>query len=184
MKILIADDEPMFLTVLKTSLDKLGYTVFSAPDGRQAFELWKKEETPIVITDWLMPDMTGIELCAAIRKEKRDFYTYIIILTGLDTRDAYIKGLEEGADDFMVKPFEEAMLGAKLKVAERIINLNTRVDNLEKLLPICSWCKKIRVEESQWMPLESYLKARSKAKISHTICPECSKKYFNSDVLL
>ncbi|MGC8742894.1 MAG: response regulator [Verrucomicrobiia bacterium] len=181
MKILIADDEPLFITVLKTTLEKLNYNVFSATNGKVAFELWKREETPIIITDWLMPEMTGIELCAAIRKEKRDFYTYIIILTGLDTKDAYIKGLEEGADDFMIKPLDEAMIGAKLKVAERIIGLNNRLDNLEKLLPICSWCKRIRAEKSQWMSLENYIKASEKAKISHTICPECARKYFRSD---
>jgi len=181
MKILIADDEPLFITVLKTTLEKLNYKVFSATNGKEAFELWKREETPVIITDWLMPAMTGIELCAAIRKEKRDFYTYIIILTGLDTKDAYTKGLEEGADDFMIKPLDEAMIGAKLKVAERIIGLNNRLDSLEKLLPICSWCKRIRTEESQWISLENYIKASEKAKISHTICPECARKYFRPD---
>lgn len=178
MKILIADDEPLFLSVLETALTNLGLTVISTSNGKEAFELWKKEQVPIVITDWLMPEMTGIELCSAIRKEKVNFYTYIIILTGLGTKEAYIKGLEAGADDFMVKPFDEAMLAAKLKVAERVINLNHRIDQLETLLPICSWCKKIRTEESQWISLENYIKARTKAKISHTICPDCANKYF------
>ncbi len=180
MKVLIADDEPLFITVLENALKNLGHSVSSASNGKEALNLWKKEEIPLVITDWLMPEMTGIELCTKIRKEKREFYTYIIILTGLESREAYVKGLDAGADDFMNKPLDEAFLGAKLRVAERIINLNHRVEQLETLLPICAWCKKIHTEQSQWTSLEIYVKTSTNAKITHTICPDCAKKYFNS----
>ncbi len=179
MKILIVDDEPLFLSVLKTTLSNMGHNIFDASNGREAFEIWKRYDIPLVITDWRMPEMDGIKLCAAIRREKRDFYTYIIILTALGTKEAYVNGLAAGADDFIVKPFDDIMLEAKLKVAERIIGLNRRINQLETLLPVCSWCKKIRTKDSQWITLENYVKTQT--TISHTICPECAKRYFNSN---
>lgn len=178
MTILTADDEPLFLTVLAEALQKMGHHVLSANDGAEAFELWKSQKTEVVITDWLMPNMTGIDLCKKIRSEKTNFYTYIILLTGLGSKRSVLEGFAAGVDDFIVKPFDEDQLMARLSVAQRIINLNKRVEQLEILLPVCSWCKKIRSTESRWMSLEDYIKEEKHARISHTICPDCAKKYF------
>lgn len=178
MKILIADDEPLFRTVLQAELERLGHTVTAVENGQQALELWRKTEIPVIITDWKMPEMDGLELSRAIRLERRPFYTYIVILTALGTKEGFIAGLEAGADDFIVKPFDIDQLRARLHVAERILNLNNRLNQLEGLLPVCSWCKKIRDDNNQWHTLDSYVRTFTHARVSHSICPECAKKHF------
>lgn len=121
--ILIVDDDRLQRSVLEANLKAAGYGVVSAENGREALEIFRKGYYPIVMTDWIMPEMSGLELCRAIRKDDSGRYTYIIILTSLKSKNDIIAGLEAGADEYLVKPPHQAELTSRLKTARRILNL-------------------------------------------------------------
>jgi len=177
MKILIAEDDTVSRLLLEATLKKQGHEVVAAENGRVAWKAFQKEYFPILITDWMMPDMDGLALCRAIRSLHRDAYTGILLLTVLGGKTNYLEAMNAGADDFLTKPFDEEQLITRLQVAARLLGLRQHVITLEGLLPICASCKKICDEKQQWQPIESYIAQRSLARFSHGICPECSKQY-------
>ena len=136
---------------------------------------FEKEAPRIVITDWMMPLVDGLELCRMIRAQRKIHYTYIIILTALGGKSSYLEGMDSGADDFVTKPFDIDMLKSRLRVAERIVNLQTQVNQMEGLLPICAYCKRIRDSEGLWHPVETYVEGKSDTSFSHSVCPECGR---------
>ena len=127
----------------------------------------------VVITDWLMPQLGGLELLARIRGANRQRYTYVIVLTALIGSESYLAGMEAGADDFLTKPVSFEDLRIRLRVAERITALQENVKLLEGLLSICMYCKGVRIAEEAWTSIESYIEARSDASFSHGVCPPC-----------
>ncbi len=173
MKVLIAEDDEASRTILSRQLLQMGYSVVEAEDGARAWEAYQREQPALVITDWIMPEMSGPELCRRIRSVKRSDYTYIIILTALEKTRAYVEGMSSGADDFIVKPADTAELAVRLGVATRILSLQRQMRHLEELLPICPRCKRIHAGGEKWEPVELYITQRSEAKFSHGICPEC-----------
>ena len=122
MKVLIAEDDQDSRELLSWILQKLGYQVVAASNGKEAWESFRKGRFRIVISDVLMPEMDGLELCRKIRLHKQSKYTYIIIITALIGKKDYLEGMEAGADDFVTKPFDPDELKARLRVAERIIS--------------------------------------------------------------
>jgi DNA-binding response OmpR family regulator len=148
-----------------------------AVDGRSAWESFQLEPVDAVITDWMMPNMDGLELTRLIRGHSRERYTYVLLLTALSGRDRYLDGMQAGADDFITKPVEREELHARLRVAERMLGLQRQVRQLQGLLPICSYCKKIRDEEERWAQVEDYVSRRTEAQFSHGICPECYERH-------
>ena len=127
MKILIAEDDTTSRLLFAATLRKLGHTVTAVEDGRKAWEAWQKDEYPLLISDWMMPDIDGLQLCRMIRSEPGLQYTYIILLTALDSKGSYLEGMDAGADDFITKPFDEEQLAARLRVAERILGLHQKL---------------------------------------------------------
>ena len=122
--VMLAEDNPVSRKLLEKTLIKAGYEVTSAADGREALTIFNKKFFPIVVTDWIMPEMNGIELCRAIRqKTKLAGYVFIIILTGKDTKNDIVEGLSAGADDYLTKPFNKSELIARLNTANRILKL-------------------------------------------------------------
>lgn len=122
-RILIAEDDPLSCALLEMYLEQEGYPYVSAANGLEALELFKREPFPIVITDWLMPEMDGTALCHAIRSLASDSYTFLLLLTSQNSPDAIVEGLESGADDYIVKPINPAELSVRLKGARRILGL-------------------------------------------------------------
>ena len=173
MKILIADDDSITRLLLHSLLTKFGHDVVVAENGRQAWDTFRREYFPLLISDWMMPELDGIELCRLIRLEQRPKYTYIILITALSGKHRYLKGMNAGADDFVTKPVDLDELIARLRVAERILHLQEEVRQLEQLLPTCMYCKKIRDKDNTWMPLDAYIMRRTDVAFSHGICPEC-----------
>jgi DNA-binding response OmpR family regulator len=173
MKILIAEDESVARLSLGAQLKALGHEVIAARDGEEAWELFGVHGPSILITDWMMPKIDGLELCRLIRSGNRAKYTFIIMLTALSGKGSYLEGMKAGADDFVTKPFDGDELSARLRVAERILSLQAEVTQLEGLLPICSYCKKIRDDNNLWQPVDQYITRRTEASFSHGICPEC-----------
>lgn len=132
--ILIVDDDQLLRRILETNLKTAGYDVIAAANGKDALDIFKSGYYPIVMTDWIMPEMDGLDLCRAIRKEDTEHYTYIILLTSLDSKNDIIAGLEAGADEYLVKPVNQNELRTRLKTARRILELESNLQkSLEKI---------------------------------------------------
>ncbi|MCS7209819.1 MAG: response regulator, partial [Fimbriimonadales bacterium] len=121
MRVLIAEDSAVALKVLERNLRELGYEVVVARDGWEAWQAYQANPTPIVITDWEMPELNGLELCRAIRQHPAEQYAYIVMLTARGQKEDKLQALEAGADAFLSKPLDLAELQANLRVAERIL---------------------------------------------------------------
>ena len=173
MKILVADDESVSRLRVRRFLLKLGHEVVEACDGKQAWEQFQRQQIPLLIVDWMMPNVDGLELCRMVRMEHRMRYTYIIMLTALGGKGSFLEGIRAGADDFITKPFDTEELQARLGVAERILNLQAEVNQLQGLLPICTYCKRINDDENGWVQIESYVAKRTEASFTHGICADC-----------
>lgn len=133
--VLVVDDNRLLRSILEDALKLAGYPVTTAENGVEAFKLYRSSYYPIVITDWIMPEMSGLELCKAIRDDASAAgYTYIIILTSQESKNDIIAGLEAGADEYLVKPVHKPELQARLKTARRILELEAiRVRHIEEI---------------------------------------------------
>jgi CheY-like chemotaxis protein len=186
VRILIVEDDRLSQLILRTALQKLGHEVVACADGQEALDTLERDPFQLVISDWMMPRLSGVELCRAVRAREalppaagrvHTGYTYLILLTALDGKADYIQGMEAGADDLLTKPLDPEQLSARLRVADRMIGVMREMRQLEGLLPICSYCKKIREGDAsqspQWVPIESYVSSRTEASFSHGVCPTC-----------
>ncbi|MGA3165034.1 MAG: response regulator [Terriglobia bacterium] len=197
MKILVAEDQTVSRRILEASLRKWGYEVEGVENGTRAWEILQGEEAPqLAILDWLMPGMDGIEICRQIRLRPQTQPVYIILLTARSGREDMIRGLEAGADDYITKPFDRDELRARVQVGIRVLELQgalahrvrqleealSRVKQLQGLLPICSYCKKIRNDRNYWQQVEGYISERTEAQFSHGICPECYAQYVQPEL--
>jgi two-component system cell cycle response regulator len=137
VRVLIADDDPVARRVLEALLGKCGYEVLSACDGKEALaEIQKPEGPSLVISDWMMPGMDGLELCRESRALDKSDYIYFIILTTKGRKEDIVKGLEAGADDYLVKPFDQEELKCRVKIGERILDLEDRILRLASTDPL------------------------------------------------
>lgn len=177
MHVLIAEDDPVTQRLLQALVERLGHEVFLASSGSEAWSLLKGLYIPMVLSDWMMPDLTGLELCQRIRAREEPRYVYVILLTALEGKDRFLEAMEAGVDDFLNKPPDFEELAARIRVGERILGLEREVKQLEGLLPICAYCKQIRDEKDHWRPIERYLSERTESRLSHGICPDCFEKH-------
>jgi two-component system cell cycle response regulator len=153
VKVLIAEDDPVSRRLLEAFLSKWGYDVEVTSDGSEAWEVFNGPEAPsLVISDWMMPNMDGLELCRKIREMKKSNYTYFIILTAKERKEDVVKGLEAGADDFLIKPFHQEELKYRVQIGERIIELEQRIlllastDSLTGVLNRRAFMERMEVE--------------------------------------
>jgi sigma-B regulation protein RsbU (phosphoserine phosphatase) len=192
MKVLIAEDDQVSRHLLQVKLSRWGYDVLVTSDGNEAWQALQQENAPqLAILDWMMPGVDGIDICRRVREHSRLQSMYIILLTTRDDQKDIIEGLQAGADDYITKPFESEELHARVEVGKRIVKLQweladrvkkledalAQVKQLEGILPICSYCKKIRNDQNYWQRVESYISKYSEARFSHAICPDCYKKH-------
>ena len=132
--ILVADDSVVYRKLVERTLELDCYSLVFAKSGLSALELFEKHRPSLVITDWMMPDFTGIELCQRIRASAQDSYCYIIIVTGISEKENVVKGLAAGADDYLTKPFHPEELSARVAVGRRIVELQTQNEAKNRLL--------------------------------------------------
>jgi sigma-B regulation protein RsbU (phosphoserine phosphatase) len=185
---LIADDDPLAAMVVSQALRQWGINAITAPDGASAWAILTGERAPsLAIVDWMMPVVDGLELCRRIRQDPAHAHMYLIVLTSRDEPADVISGLEAGADDYLVKPFRPGELRARIGAGLRVLSLQSRlaerigdleialsqVKELRGLLPICSYCKRIRNDENYWQQVDSYIAEHTDAQFSHGICPHC-----------
>ena len=177
VKILAVEDDAVSRAVLRQALRKLGHDVVEAANGEAAWKLATQEQVRVVVSDWAMPQMDGLELCRRIRKAAGADYTYFILLTARDdTGENQQAAADAGVDDFLTKPLNFDELWNRLRVAERILRYATQVRQLEEMLPICSYCKKIRDDQNYWQQIEGYINERTGSEFSHSICPDCYQR--------
>lgn len=191
MKVLIAEDDSATRKMLESILRNWGYEVVVACDGNEAWQVLQGDNVPnLVILDWIMPGMDGIELCRKIRETKSFHSLYIILLTVKGQKKDIVEGLRAGADDYITKPFDRDELSARVQAGVRILELQatlaervkeledalSNIKQLQVLLPICCYCKKIRDDHNYWKQVEEYIAQHLEVRFSHGICPECYEK--------
>jgi sigma-B regulation protein RsbU (phosphoserine phosphatase) len=187
MRALIADDDHIGTAILSRALARWQFDVSLAHDGEAAWDLIQTRAPQLAIVDWMMPALDGPGLCRRIRQDATTAHMYVILLTSRDSRADLVAGLESGADDYLIKPFDPEELRARLQVGVRVLALQERladrvaeletavstVKRLQGLIPICSYCKRIRSDRNDWEQLETYISEHSDAQFSHGICPPC-----------
>ena len=194
MKILVAEDDPVARKVLAATLERLGWDVVTAKDGNAAWEVLEslkgKGAPELAVLDWMVPGLEGIEICRRLRATPGFEFVYVILLTSRGGKEDLADGLAAGANDYIAKPFDPIELEARVRVGERMVHLQSslaaRVKELEAalgevralqgLLPICSYCKKVRNEANYWEQVDSYLTSHSSLELTHGICPVCMEK--------
>lgn len=191
MNVLIAEDDAPSRLMLHSMLTRWDYTVTSASDGDEAWKILCEPEHPhLVILDWMMPGVEGPEIVRRLREREPENLYYAIIITSRSSKDSAANALNTGADDFVGKPFDHDELRARVAVGQRMNALQKtlsdhikdlrqtldRVKQLEGIIPICMYCKKIRDDQDGWNQLEQYITHHSEARFSHGICPHCAEE--------
>jgi DNA-binding response OmpR family regulator len=191
VEILIAEDDATTRMTLKAILNKFGYKVIETCNGDEAWQVLQREDAPrLAIVDWIMPGISGDNLCRKLRELSTLRPIYIILLTVKRDKADVIAGLEAGANDYIRKPFDREELRARVRVGERVVKLEAalferireledaaaHIKRLQGILPICMYCHKIRTDKESWEGLEEYILEHSEAEFSHGICPECVEK--------
>ncbi|MBI4911307.1 MAG: response regulator [Acidobacteria bacterium] len=182
MRVLLVEDEALARQRAGRLLERLGHEVSTCEDGASAFRAWEAGGFAVVLTDWQLPGMDGLQLCRSIRAERRPAYTSVIVQTVRGGKENFLAAMEAGADDFLEKPLEADTLAARLGVAARVRDLYEELDRLRGLVPICSYCKKVRSDSHYWQQVEAYISARSHARFSHTICPDCLEAHVKPEM--
>jgi DNA-binding response OmpR family regulator len=205
-KILVVDDVIKNIQLLGSVLGKEGYAVSYAMDGAKALEMAFTERFDLILLDVMMPGMDGFEVCRGLKRNPETEEIPILFLTAKSEQSDIVRGLQEGAVDYLTKPFNTAELLARVKThmalqavkadllrskeelerknrdLERLLAENRKalseIKTLRGILPICSSCKKIRDDEGYWTQIETYIQTHSQAEFSHGLCLDCVKKIY------
>jgi sigma-B regulation protein RsbU (phosphoserine phosphatase) len=168
-----------------------GFSVVTAEDGEAALAILESDDAPpLAIVDWMMPKMDGLEVCARVRKHSNRPYVYLVLLTAKSQKEEIAAGLQAGADDYVIKPFDPDELRARLTVGQRVVELErvlarkvsdletalSDVRKLQGLLPICMYCKSVRDDQDYWHQIDAYIHQETGTDFSHSICPQCMSK--------
>ena len=188
MNVLIAEDDRVTGEILARTLQRWSYETTVVSDGAQAWNHLRTASSPtLAILDWMMPEIDGPDVCRRVRSELPLANMYLLLVTARESRGDVVAGLDAGADDYIIKPFDPdelrarvavgvRVLGLQQKLAERVAELQDALANVKQLrglLPICSYCKRIRGDDQYWQQVEGYIADHSEAQFSHGICPAC-----------
>ena len=191
-RVLVADDDAVSRTVVAAMLRKNDFEVELASDGERAWAMLQQDNAPrLAVLDWMMPGLDGPEICRRLRAAATETPVYVLLLTSRDASADIVEGLRAGADDYVTKPPDEDELVARVSVGARMVELQqtladrvrrleealANVKKLQGLLPICSYCKRIRDDQNYWQQVESYISVHSGVQFSHSFCPDCYEKY-------
>jgi CheY-like chemotaxis protein len=199
VKVLIAEDDALSARILELTLDKWGLEHETHVDGASALAALRRPGAPgIALLDWMMPEKDGPAVCRELRRDEAQggLPVYVILLTARSAKEDIVQGLQAGANDYLSKPFDREELRARIAVGKRVVELQrsladrireldhalSKVKRLQGLLPICSYCKKIRGEKSYWRQVESYVEEHTDAQFTHSICPDCATAHVPPEV--
>ncbi len=192
--IVVADDDAVGRELVSRVLEKAGHPTVTASDGERAWELIQQEKPPLVVLDWDMPRMSGIDVLRRVKLSIERAPAYVLLLTSRTDLHDRVHGLSVGADDYLTKPFAPAELVARVQVGLRVVQLQrslsarvteleqalAHVHRLEQLLPICGTCKRIQSGEA-WHELEGFLSSNTGVRFSHGACPACAERWQDED---
>lgn len=191
VRILIADDDTTSRTVLTGVLERGGHEVVATVDGIESWQVLQQDDAPLlVILDWMMPGMDGLEVVRRVRALRGESRPYVIMLTAKGEKADIVAGLAAGANDYLSKPFDACELRARVDVGRRMLEmqeeLTSKIEELNRALvqirtlrgivPICAGCKKIRDDAGYWQQVEDHIGTRTEAEFSHGLCPACIKR--------
>ena len=193
IKILIVDDDPDVRFATARIVEKEGYNVIKASTGSECIEKAQASKPDLILLDVVLPDAKGPELCAQIKADERLKGTFVVLISGMKTSSIeQAEGLDVGADGYIARPVSNQELRARVNAMVRILKAErerdrvilelkkalARIKRLSGLLPICSYCKKIRDDKGYWNQLEAYIDSHSEAEFSHSICGDCVKEHY------
>jgi response regulator RpfG family c-di-GMP phosphodiesterase len=139
--------------------------------------MFNQEPVRLIVSDWMMPGLDGLGFCEKVRAHPKAPYTYFILLTATHTNPSnHELASEAGVDDFLMKPLDREAIRLRLRVAERILKCTTEIRQLQEMIPICTYCRKVRDEHDYWDKVESYIQKETGSRFSHGACPECYQK--------
>ena len=191
VRVLVAEDDAKTQRALIFLLQRHGYTATVANDGQAALDILTQPDPPtIVLLDWEMPKLNGLDVCRLLRAMPLQRYIYVIMVTARDSAEDLLAAFAAGADDFLGKPADTAQLLARMRSGERVLALEGRleeriaelqaslelVSQLERLLPICMYCKKVREDGDYWQEIVAYIHEHTGTDFSHGICPDCAAR--------
>ncbi len=174
--------------MIQVCLERWGYRVDSASDGKEAWDLLNKENGPeVAILDWEMPEINGVALCRRIKDLDRESPIHVIMLTARDTKSDILQGFDAGADDYITKPFNDDELRARIRVAERIVRIQSSlyeslqelrqaldlVESLQTTVMVCGNCQRVEGDDGQWRSLKQIADENMDYRFSKKTCPEC-----------
>ena len=192
MKVLIAEDDATSRLILVGILSQWGYEVEAVSRGDEALARMKEPGAPkLAVLDRSMPGVEGTEVCRSIRLIDSPEPPYLILLTAQGETKSIVEGLDAGANDYIAKPYDLEELRARLRVGQKVVELQNalirqvkelqdalrHIKVLQGILPICMYCHKIRSDKQSWQRMEGYIMEHSDAQFSHGICPECVAKH-------
>jgi len=189
MRVLVADDDNVSRTLLTRTLGEWNFDVAACADDKTAWTRLREDKPAIAILGWTIAALTGAELCRRIRLDPEIASLYVVLLSP-NSRQHAVAAVDAGADDYLAKPCDPDELRVRMSVARRVVGLQrtlsdqvselqtalSTVRQLKGLLPICSYCKRIRSDEDYWEQMESYIAQHSDAQFSHGICPGCMER--------
>jgi CheY-like chemotaxis protein len=190
VKVLVVEDDPYFTRILEKRLRAEGYQVSTAGDGRAGMRAIVQEEPDLVISDWMMPEVDGLELCQSVKTGLREAAPYFILLTAKGEMSDKLLALETGADDYLIKPCDQVELLARVRAGIRIVSLTQSLRrSLAELranvvpkpgsssgsgpVTVCTSCRRVAGVDGRWRELEAFLLERLGVPVNTCACPEC-----------
>ncbi len=198
-RVLVAEDDEKTRAALVFFLQRYQFDVTVVTDGQAALEILLSSDPPqLALLDWEMPRLDGLHVCRAVRTLPRSVYryTYIVMVTAHDRPNDVLAAFAAGVDDFLSKPADTAQLLARLRCGQRVLGLEERcqqriadlekalaqVRQLQRLLPICMYCKKVRDDGDYWHEIEAYIREHTGTDFSHGICPSCMQSVIKREL--
>ena len=196
VKILVVEDDVYFQRILQKRLEAEGYQVHCAADGREGMKAIVTWDPDLVISDWMMPHVDGLELCQSVKTGLKEAAPYFILLTAKGEISDRLLGLDTGADDYLIKPCDQGEIMARVRAGLRNVLLtrelhralsevqavHTELDaaraeltGLAGSLPLCLSCRKVRTPDGAWRELHAHLAERGLAEFGYCHCPECER---------
>lgn len=197
-RILVAEDDAFFQRMLQKRLEAEGYEVVAVSNGRDAMQAIVAWEPDLVLSDWMMPELDGLELCQSVKTGLKDAAPHFILLTAKGEVSDRLLGLQTGADDYVTKPCDHGELLARVRAGLRIVRLHQqlratiselrmanaelaatrdRIDRFHEMLPICSYCRRVRDLDGSWQDLIQFVSRRTGTDLSQEVCPDCAASY-------
>lgn len=186
--VLLVDDQPNNIKVLLSFLEDRKMDIRIADSGDKALQMLERFHPDLILLDVMMPGIDGFETCRKIQQNERTRDIPVIFMTALSSIEDKIRGFDAGAVDYIVKPFQQAEVLARIQthilLRQKTLALEkalAEIKTLSSIIPICSYCRKLRDDEGYWQQVEEYISSRTESRFSHGICPDCFEKVSQED---